>query len=82
MILHGEMEAALLALRVRQVDILWGHSVWRASLFHWSIDSGPRLLLLPAIDAVMRWHRLLSPIGGNRIAPAQRGRTVKSGTRR
>jgi hypothetical protein len=55
---HGEVETALKALAVRQISCLWGRTVFRVSLFHWSVADGPPLLLLPAIDAVMRQRRL------------------------
>ena len=54
MIEHGEVESALKSLAVRQVSCLWGRTVFRVSLFHWSVADGPPLLLLAAIDAVMK----------------------------
>jgi hypothetical protein len=55
---HGEVESALKALAVRQVSSLWGRTVFRVSLFHWSVADGEPLLLLPAIDRLMRRRRL------------------------
>jgi hypothetical protein len=54
LIQHGEVESALKALAVRQISCLWGRTVFRVSLFHWSVADGPPLLFLPAIDALMR----------------------------
>jgi len=52
-VLHGEVEAELWALAVRQVTSLFGRTVWRVDLRHWRIDGAPPLLLLPAIDCLM-----------------------------
>jgi hypothetical protein len=51
---HGQVEAALKALAIRQITSLWGRTVFRLSLFHWSVAGGPPKLLLPAIDSLMR----------------------------
>jgi hypothetical protein len=55
---HGQVEAELRAIAVSQVVAVFGKMVWRSSLYHWRIDDGPPLLLLPAIDAVMLHRRL------------------------
>jgi hypothetical protein len=58
MISHAEVESALRSLVVKQVGVLWRRRVWRMDERHWSINGGPSLRLLPAIDRLMRRSRL------------------------
>jgi len=50
---HGQVEAALKSLAHRQITCLWGRMVFRLSEFHWSVEGGPPLQLLRAIDRLM-----------------------------
>jgi hypothetical protein len=51
---HADAEARLLHMVRGQVTTLYGHLVWRcADGRTWSIDNGPSLMLLCAIDQLM-----------------------------
>jgi hypothetical protein len=56
MIEHGQVEAELRSLVVKQVTTLFGKTVWRLDKRHWCIDGGAPLRLLLAIDALMKRH--------------------------
>jgi hypothetical protein len=51
---YADAEAALLRLARGQVTSLYGKLVWRRPDSRtWTIDNGPSLLLLPAMDALL-----------------------------
>jgi hypothetical protein len=57
MISHGEVEASLRHLEVKQVAPLWRHLAWRVSWREWRIDGGEPIHMLRAIDALMSRQR-------------------------
>jgi hypothetical protein len=57
---HGEVESELRGIRVRRIVSLWGRMVHRLDEWHYSIDGGEQLLLLRAIDELMKRRRPLA----------------------
>jgi len=79
---HGEVEAELRAIPVQRIVSLWGRMVHRLDAWHYSIDGGEQVLLLRAIDELMKRRRPLafelparqdSPSDRNRPQPSARG---------
>jgi hypothetical protein len=69
MITHTTVERSLLNLAVRQVTTLFGRTVWRTSRYHWSVDYGAPLLLLPTIDCLMCRRSVLCYDAGDESIP-------------
>jgi hypothetical protein len=53
LVTHGRAERRLPDMSVGQLQRTWGRCVLRLDARSWSVDGGPTLPLLPAIDAVL-----------------------------